>query len=121
MYRKHVRVCTCVYVCIELPWPSDYELRLSLERSRLLILVKVIGRRQEGHPVRKCPLLQQKSRLTIGHRTYVHLYMISLCCIWISNGNHRTHLNNLKVLVNKHAMKRIMRHLLGLEQKDNSK
>ena len=27
----------------ELPWPSGYELRLSLERSRVLILVKVIG------------------------------------------------------------------------------
>ena len=43
----------------ELPWPSGYELRLSLERSRVLILVKVIGGRQEGHPVQKCSLLQQ--------------------------------------------------------------
>ena len=44
---------------IELPWPSGYVLRLSLERSRVLILVKVIGGRQEGHPVQKCSLLQQ--------------------------------------------------------------
>ena len=43
----------------ELPWPSGYELRLSLERSRVLILVKVIGDRQEGHPVQKCSLHQQ--------------------------------------------------------------
>ena len=43
----------------ELPWPSGYELRLSLKRSRVLILVKVIGGRQEGHPVQKCSLLQQ--------------------------------------------------------------
>ena len=43
------------YMCIymELPWPSGYELRLSLERLRVLILVKVIGERQEGHPVQK--------------------------------------------------------------------
>ena len=34
---------------LELPWPSGYE----------LILVKVIGGRQEGHPVQKCSLLQQ--------------------------------------------------------------
>ena len=27
----------------KLPWPSDYELQLSLERSQVLILVKVIG------------------------------------------------------------------------------
>ena len=46
-------------VALELPWPSGYELRLSLERSRVLILVKVIGGRQEGHPVQKCSLLQQ--------------------------------------------------------------
>ena len=26
-----------------MPWPSGYELRLSLERLRVLILVKVIG------------------------------------------------------------------------------
>ena len=51
----------------ELPWPSGYELQLSLERLWVLILVKVIGGRQEGHPVRKCSLLQQKSQLTIGH------------------------------------------------------
>ena len=51
----------------ELPWPSGYELRLSLERSRVLILVKVIGGRQEGHPVQKRSLLQQKSQRTIGH------------------------------------------------------
>ena len=43
----------------ELPWPSGYELRLSLERSRVLIPVKVLGGRQEGHPVQKCSLLQQ--------------------------------------------------------------
>ena len=43
----------------ELPWPSGYELRLSLERSWVLILVKVIGGRQEVHPVQKCSLLQQ--------------------------------------------------------------
>ena len=28
---------------VELPWPSGYELQLSLERLRVLILVKVIG------------------------------------------------------------------------------
>ena len=33
----------------KLPWPSDYELRLLLERLRVLILIKVIGGRQEGH------------------------------------------------------------------------
>ena len=33
--------------------------------------------------------------------------MVSLCCIKISNGNQRTRLNNLKVLLNKYAMKRI--------------
>ena len=43
----------------QLPWPSGYELRLSLERSWVLILVKVIGGRQEGHPVQKCSLLQK--------------------------------------------------------------
>ena len=43
----------------ELPWPSGYEVRLSLERLRVLILVKVIGRQQEGHLVEKCSLLQQ--------------------------------------------------------------
>ena len=31
----------------------------SLERSRVLILVKVIGGRQEGHPVQKCSVHQQ--------------------------------------------------------------
>ena len=46
-------------VAYELPWPSGYELRLSLGRSRVLILVKVIGGRQEGHPVQKCSLLQK--------------------------------------------------------------
>ena len=55
-------------IVLELPWPSGYELRLSLERSQVLILAKVIGGRQEGHPVQKCSLLQQKSQLTIGHR-----------------------------------------------------
>ena len=52
-----IRCTQCVQW--ELPWPSGYELRLSLERSRVLILVKVIGGRQEGHPVQKCSLLQQ--------------------------------------------------------------
>ena len=47
------------YMDKELPWPSGYELQLSLKRSRVLILVKVIGGRQEGHPVQKCSLLQQ--------------------------------------------------------------
>ena len=42
-----------------IPWPSGYELRLSLERSRVIILVKVIGGQQEGHLVQKCSLLQQ--------------------------------------------------------------
>ena len=55
MQKNHLRVD----VGLELPWPSGYELRLSLERSRLLILVKVIGGRQEGHPVQKYSLLQQ--------------------------------------------------------------
>ena len=44
------------------------ELRLSLERSRVLILVKVIGGRQEGHPVQKMLTAPEKSQLTIGHR-----------------------------------------------------
>ena len=47
---------------LELPWPSGYELRLSLERSRVLILVKVIGGQQEGHLVQKCSLLQQSPK-----------------------------------------------------------
>ena len=44
----HVGLCY-LYIGfdLELPWPSGYELRLSLERSR------VIGGRQEGHPVQK--------------------------------------------------------------------
>ena len=42
-----------------LPWPSGYELQPSLKRSQVLILVKVIGGQQEGHPVQKCSLLQQ--------------------------------------------------------------
>ena len=50
----------------KLPWPSGYELRLSLERSRVLILVKVIGERQEGHPVQK--MLTAPSKSPIGHR-----------------------------------------------------
>ena len=32
----------------ELPWPSGYELRLSLERSQVLILVKVIVGDRKG-------------------------------------------------------------------------
>ena len=52
----------------ELPWPSGYELRLSLDRSRVLILVKVIGGRQKGHPVQKWLTAPEKSQLTIGHR-----------------------------------------------------
>ena len=54
---------------IELLWPNGYELQLSLERLRVLILVKVIGGQQEGHPVQKCSLLQQNSQLTIGHHS----------------------------------------------------
>ena len=50
------------------PWPSGYELRLSLERSRVLIPVKVIGGRQERHPVQKMLTAPAKSQLTIGHR-----------------------------------------------------
>ena len=46
---------------VELPWPSGYELRLSLERSQVLILVKVIGGRQEGYPVQKKVTLLQQS------------------------------------------------------------
>ena len=52
----------------ELPWPSGYELRISLKRSRVLILVKVIGGRQEGYPVQKMLTAPTKSQLTIGHR-----------------------------------------------------
>ena len=44
---------------LELLWPSGYELQLSLKRSQVLILVKVIGGQQEGHLVQKCSLLQQ--------------------------------------------------------------
>ena len=33
--------------------------------------------------------------------------MVSLCCTRISNGNHQTNLNNLKALMNKHAMNRV--------------
>ena len=43
-------------------------MRLSLERSRVLIPVKVIGGRQEGHPVQKMLTAPAKSQLTIGHR-----------------------------------------------------
>ena len=38
--------------------------------------------------------------------THVHLHGF-LCRIWTSNSNHRTHSNDLKVLKNKHATKRI--------------
>ena len=52
----------------ELPWPSGYELRLSLERSRVLILVKshwwTTGR-ASGPKMLTAPA---KSQLTIGHR-----------------------------------------------------
>ena len=53
---------------IELPWPSGYELRLSLERSRVLILVKVIGGRQERASGPKMLTVLAKSQQTIGHR-----------------------------------------------------
>ena len=53
----------------ELPWPSGYKLRLSFERSRVLILVKVIGGQQKGHPVQKMLTAPAKSQLTIGHRS----------------------------------------------------
>ena len=43
----------------ELPWPSGYELRLSLKRLWALTPVKVIGGQQEGYLVQKCSLLQQ--------------------------------------------------------------
>ena len=48
-------------------WPSDYELQLSLERLQVLILVKVIGGQQEGHPVQKTLTAPPKSQLTIVH------------------------------------------------------
>ena len=51
----------------ELPRPSGYELRLSLERLQVLILVKVIGGQQEGHLVQKMLTAPAKSQLTIGH------------------------------------------------------
>ena len=41
-------------------------LRHTLQRSRVLILVKVIGGRQEGHPVQKCSLLQQSPNKQLG-------------------------------------------------------
>ena len=51
--NKRLKKFSRSYIHIrELPWPSGYELRLSLERSRVLNPVKVIGKRQEGHPVR---------------------------------------------------------------------
>ena len=61
-------VFSSYFIAGELPWPSGYELRLSLERSRVLIPVKVIGGRQEGHPVQKMLTAPAKSQLTIGHR-----------------------------------------------------
>ena len=51
---------------LELPWPSGYELRLSLERSQVLIPVKAIGGRQERHPVQRCSLLQQSPNQQLG-------------------------------------------------------
>ena len=59
-----------IYIYIyELPWSSGYELQLSLERLRVPIPVKVIGERQEGHPVGpKMLTAPAKSQLTIGHR-----------------------------------------------------
>ena len=46
-FEVMLRACVIVYIRtslqLELPWPSGYELRLSLERLRVLILVKVIG------------------------------------------------------------------------------
>ena len=62
VFKEQLR-CTA-----ELPWPSGYALRLSLKRSRVLIPVKVIGGRQEGHPVQKMLTATAKSQLTIGHR-----------------------------------------------------
>ena len=59
IYLIHILIVVIIINNKELPWPSGYELRLSLERSRVLILVKVIGGRQEGHPVQKCSLLQK--------------------------------------------------------------
>ena len=50
----------------ELLWPSGYELQLSLKRLWVLILVKVIGGQQEGHPVQKCSLLQQSLNKQLG-------------------------------------------------------
>ena len=35
--------CRTMFINIELLWPSGYDLRLSLERSQVLILVKIIG------------------------------------------------------------------------------
>ena len=72
----------------ELPWPSGYELRLSLERSQVRIPVKVIGGRQEGHPVQKMLTAPAKSQLTIGHRpspvktgsVYVKPHHQGVCC-----------------------------------------
>ena len=56
--EKQVLIISRVII-IFMPWPSGYELRLSLKRSWVLILVKVIGGRQKGHPVQKCSLLQK--------------------------------------------------------------
>ena len=58
-----IRSCTFLnlpHTLYELPWPSGYELRLSLERSRVLILVKVDDRKgirsKNGHCSRKVPI-----------------------------------------------------------------
>ena len=51
----------------ELPWPSGYELRLTREVAGSNP-GKVIGGRQEGHPVQKMLTAPAKSQLTIGHR-----------------------------------------------------
>ena len=51
MMSENSNIYYILYFNGELPWLSGYELRLSLERLQVLILVKVIGGQQEGHPV----------------------------------------------------------------------
>ena len=53
-------------VRIELPWPSGYELRLSLERSRVLILVKVIGEDDDVVLCHTLPVFTELGRCPIG-------------------------------------------------------
>ena len=50
--------CRCIYNYLRIAYVSKY-LQYYCRYHILKILVKVIGGRQEGHPVQKCSLLQQ--------------------------------------------------------------